>query len=666
VRPTVRRAIHTGILVLLAALSVAARTPQPITIEEFLGRKSLGETAFSPDGAWIVAAIGEKKSWDAPRVNHLWLVPNCGGGARQLTAAAASDWNPLWSPDGRLIAFLSERVGAPQVFVIAIAGGEARQVTGAKEGVTAFCWAGDAHLAYVALEPRAAALVAAEEAAGGGWVAGTKARTSALWLISADGEGDPVRVTDGKLFVAGVSASRAGERFALLTTPDSDPYSVVSASRVVVVDRQGRELVALAEGRTPANPLMSPDGRHLAAVASTVGLSARDGLFVVDVETGETRNVTAGLEPTILDAAWLDDRALSFLTLRGTACAIYRVSVEGEEPTPLLAPHWVTYGYTVHPAGRLLAFVGGRGHTPQSLYVHSFGADPAAARPLLTPNPWLAERALARTQVLRYASFDGQPIEAILTLPAAAPGLAPPFPLVVMPHGGPDGTSLDEFDVFAQLFAQAGFATLAPNFRGGIGYGNAFYAANRGRIGDVDYRDIMAGVDHAVRAGIADPRRLLVGGSSFGGTMTNWIIGHDSRFRAAVVVSGVSDYVSRYATSDVNRGEAARWEFGRLPAEDLDFFVRSSPLAHLARATTPTLILHGEEDSRVPVGQAWETYRMLRDAGVEAELVIYPDAGHAISRPKQFADLTRRWVGWYTRWLAAPEGSPGATPKIVN
>jgi len=653
-RSTTLRAIHTALVLALAVISVATAAPQPLTIEEYLGRKTMGEAGFSPDGAWIVTTIGEKASWDGERVRHLWLIPAGGGDARQLTTASTSDWGPQWSPDGGRIAFLSERAGDPQVFVIDIHGGEAIQATRAKEGVSAFTWAGGDHLATVTLEPRPAELTAAEETAGGGWVAGTTARTSALWLVRANGEGDPTRITDGSVFVAEVRASADGGRFALLTAPDSDLYSSLAAGRIVVIDRGGKELAALAQGRAPSSPMLSPDGRHLAAVASTVGLSARDGLFAVNVDTGETRNLTSGFEPTILDASWLDDRTLSFLTVRGTACGIYRVGLAGGEPAPLLAPHWATSAYTVHPASRRLAFAGGRGHNPPALYVHSFGEEPAAARPLLTPIPWLADRPLARTRVLRYPSFDGQPIEAVLTLPASAEGVEPPFPLVVMPHGGPDSMSLDDFDIFAQLFAQAGLATLAPNFRGGLGYGNAFYAANRGLIGDIDYRDIMAGVDSAVRLGIADPRRLLVGGWSFGGTMTNWIIGHETRFRAAVVVAGVSDYVSRYATSDVNHGEAARWEFARLPAEDLDFFVRTSPLPHLAHATTPTLILHGENDDRVPVGQAWETYRMLRDAGVEAELVLYPGAGHGISNPKQFADLARRWVEWYTERLALP------------
>jgi dipeptidyl aminopeptidase/acylaminoacyl peptidase len=298
-----------------------------------------------------------------------------------------------------------------------------------------------------------------------------------------------------------------------------------------------------------------------------------------------------------------------------------------------------------------VAFLGSRGHRPPQLYLHRLREDPTEALALFCPNPWLGSRSLAATEVIRYPSFDGHSIEAVLTLPPDHQE-GESYPLVVLPHGGPDGMSLDDFGLFAQIFAQEGMVVFEPNFRGGIGYGSEFYAANRGRIGDIDFRDIMAGVDHLCRNGVADPGRLLVGGWSFGGTMTSWIIGHSDRFRAAVTVAGASDYLSRYGTSDINWGEAARWEFKDIPMHDLDRFVRASPIAHLAGCTTPTLIMHGERDARVPVGQAWELYRALRDVGVEVELVLYPDAGHGISAPKQFADVMDRWLDWYQSHLS--------------
>jgi dipeptidyl aminopeptidase/acylaminoacyl peptidase len=276
--------------------------------------------------------------------------------------------------------------------------------------------------------------------------------------------------------------------------------------------------------------------------------------------------------------------------------------------------------------------------------------NPNKAKALDCPTEWMRDRDLAGTRVITYNSFDGQAIEAVLTLPPGHDSNKS-YPLVVLPHGGPDGMSMDDFSLTGQLFAQEGMMVLEPNFRGGIGYGSEFYKANRGRIGDIDYKDIMAGVDYLIREGMADSTKLVVGGWSFGGTMTNWIIGHTNRFKAAVSVAGVCDYYSRYGLGDINHSDVARWEFMGVPVLNPENFTRSSPIQFLHRCSTPTLIMHGENDYRVPVGQAWQSYRALTDAGVQVRFVLYPDADHGISAPKQYADVMTRWVEWYNQHL---------------
>jgi dipeptidyl aminopeptidase/acylaminoacyl peptidase len=254
------------------------------------------------------------------------------------------------------------------------------------------------------------------------------------------------------------------------------------------------------------------------------------------------------------------------------------------------------------------------------------------------------------TKVINYPSFDGYTIEAVLTLPPSY-DRTKKYPLMVLPHGGPDGMSLDDFGLFGQLFAQEGIIVFEPNFRGGIGFGSEMYQANRGRLGDIDYKDIMEGVDHLIEEGVADPEKLAVGGWSYGGYMTNWIIGHTDRFKAAVSVAGIANTVSMYAQSDINHGDLARWEFKGVPVLNMENFRRSSPIEFLYNCTTPALILHGEADDRVPVAQAWELYRALTDLGVEVQMVLYPGAGHGISAPKQFVNVASRWVEWYKRFI---------------
>ncbi|HSN53662.1 MAG TPA: S9 family peptidase [Candidatus Sulfomarinibacteraceae bacterium] len=642
-------------LVLVAAASAAAGGgSEPITIEAYLGRTTVAEPALSPDGESVVFTVGEKATWDGSRRTSLWLIPSDGGKRRRLTNPAgpsASDWGPQWSPDGARVAFLSSRTAPPQVWAIAVDGGEAMPVTSAERGVDAFRWLGPGEIAFVSAEPRDPGLVEAEAAAGGGYEAGTTATTSALWRQPVDDPGGAQRVTDGARYIAAFAAAPAGAAFALVTAASSDLYDVITDSELRLVDGAGATLWTDRPGRALADPELSPDGTRLSVVAATVGFSAADGLFIYDVAGPPGRNLTGAFDPTILDSSWPDDDTVAFTSLEGTSTGVFAVPAAGGPVRTLLAPGLVLFSHAgPGPDGRM-AFVAGSGRAPEALMAHRAGRPVDEAATLFDPTPWLADRTLAATEVVRYRSFDGTEIEAVLTLPAAPPPSSG-APLLVLPHGGPDGMSLDDFSFLPQLFAAQGLLVLEPNFRGSIGGGRELYVGNRGRIGDVDYRDIMAGVDHLVAAGRADPRRLVVGGSSFGGTMTNWIVGHTDRFRAAVAVSGVSDYVSRYGTSDVNHGEPARWEFGRLPSEDLAFYQRSSPIAHLDGCATPTLLLHGELDRRVPVGQAWQMYRALRDRGVEVRLVLYPDAGHGISDPHQLRDLLTRWRDWYASHLA--------------
>jgi dipeptidyl aminopeptidase/acylaminoacyl peptidase len=362
------------------------------------------------------------------------------------------------------------------------------------------------------------------------------------------------------------------------------------------------------------------------------------------------KNLTREFDPTIGSVRWIDNQEITFLTLRNAYTGIYRAVIDKNDIKALLEPYFVTFAYSINSAARALCFYGSRGQNPSKLYIHRFGDDPAAAKPIYSPNEWITEKDLAVKKVIRYPSYDGYVIEAVLTLPPFY-DQTKKYPLMVLPHGGPDGTCLDNFGLFGQIFAQEGIVVFEPNFRGGIGYGSEMYAANRGRLGDIDYKDIMAGVDHLIEKGVADPEKLIVGGWSYGGYMTNWIIGHTDRFKAAVSVAGIANTVSMYAQSDINHGEIARWEFKGVPVLNMENYTRSSPIEFLHNCTTPTLILHGEADDRVPVAQAWEIYRALTDLGVEVQMVLYPDAGHGISEPNQYVNVMTRWVEWYQRFI---------------
>jgi len=531
-----------------------------------------------------------------------------------------------------------------------MSGGEARQVTFVENGISSYKWIDNSAIAYTAHEPRDEAITDAEEKAGGGYIVGTRGRTSALWIQSLEDKSNATKVTDGSYFISDFAPSSDGKHFVLITSKYSDLYTQITGSQVMLIDNKGNNLFTFKDAKGFGNPGFSPDNGKISFVANTVGYSARNALFVTDIKSKTTQNFTEEFDPTIQGVQWLDDETITFVSLRKTYTGIYGVSLKTGAIKSLMDPHFVTFSYSLNPATGQIAFYGSHGMNPSALYIHNAYEAPKNTRVLLSPNKWMKNKDLAFTKVVKYPSFDGETIEAVVTFP---PGYDEnrKYPLMVLPHGGPDGMSLDDFGLFGQLFAQEGIIVFEANFRGGIGFGSDLYRANRGRLGDIDYKDIMTGVDYLIRQGIIDETKMVVGGWSYGGYMTNWVIGHTDRFKAAVSVAGIANTVSMYAQSDINHGELARWEFKGVPVLNMENFTRSSPLPSLKNCKTPTLIIHGESDNRVPVAQAWEIYRALTDIGTEVQMVLYPGAGHGISAPKQYADVMTRWVDWYNRFI---------------
>ena len=616
--------ILTVFLILLIAFPVLSHEKtNKFTVQDYLAMSSLASPRMSPDGTLIVYGLGEKEKWNSRANHNLWLIATDGTKRFQLTNSDKMDWDPLWSPDGSKVAFLSDRSGRSQVHVIPLMGGESHQITFAENGVSSFKWIDNTAIAFVSPVPRDASLEKTETEAGGGYVVGTQSTTSDLWIQSLTDKNGTKKITDGRYYIMDMCPGPGGRYFLMTTSDNSDLYNQMSDNMVRLIDKDNNELFAFKDAEAFEDVGFSPDGTKISFTGSTVGYSSSNSLFVYDLETKELKNLTEKFDPTIRSVQWLDSQTITFLTLRRSYTGIYRIQIEDNDIHAILEPYFVLFDYRIDSATGSLCFYGTRGQKPSKLYVHRDGEAASAATAIYSPNEWINQKDLASTKVISYPSFDGYTIEAVLTQPPHY-DQTKKYPLLVLPHGGPDGMSLDDFGLFGQLFAQEGIIVFEPNFRGSIGFGSDMYRANRGRLGDIDYKDIMAGVDILIEEGVADPEKLLVGGWSYGGYMTNWIIGHTDRFRAAVSIAGIANTVSMYAQSDINHGEMARWEFKGVPVLNMENFRRSSPIEFLHNCKTPTLILHGEEDDRVPVSQAWEIYRALTDLGVEVQMVLYP------------------------------------------
>jgi dipeptidyl aminopeptidase/acylaminoacyl peptidase len=247
--------------------------------------------------------------------------------------------------------------------------------------------------------------------------------------------------------------------------------------------------------------------------------------------------------------------------------------------------------------------------------------------------------------VISWKTPDGATIEGILTLPPDLPKGAKP-PLWVFPHGGPDDVSQLSWSRWTPAIVARGYAVLQPNYRGSTGYGLPFYSANRGRLGEIEFMDIESGVDALVAAGRVDPDRLYYGSWSWGGYLTAWTIGHTPRYRAAVAGAAVVDTVGQYALSDINHGVAGEWEFKGNPWQQ-DGHARANPVSRLRDARTPTLILHGQADDRVPFSQGQILHRALSDVGCEVEFLAYPREPHGFQEPAHWVHMLSAWAAWF-------------------
>ena len=282
-------------------------------------------------------------------------------------------------------------------------------------------------------------------------------------------------------------------------------------------------------------------------------------------------------------------------------------------------------------------------HPPE---VWTSRSDGRRLRQLTDTNPQL--NGLASAELVRWASSDGMQIEGIVVKPE---GFDPTrrYPLVVRPHGGPHGNAAWSFHTDDQFYASKGYVVFAPNFRGSTGYGQAFIDADRGQLGGGDFKDLMSGVDYLIGQAYVDPDRLVIAGISYGGFMTTWAVGHTDRFKAAMAGAPVVNAQSMFATSDIPAW--VTWEYLGPPWKNPDLIRSYSPIIYVQNVTTPTLIIHGEDDVRVPLSQGREFWHSLRTLGVPTEFVIYPGEQHGSWSPEHQVDILERTVDWFARYL---------------
>ena len=667
-------------LLLLLALPAAGRADdRPWTSDDILGLKAVSDPQVSPDGrlvAYVVESLNEEKDGYQTDV---WLVPASGGEARPLASSPAADESPRWSPDGKWVAFLSERPrpGAKpddsgdakrQIWLIRPDGGEAMPLTSAAGAVSGFEWSADGKgIAFLAREPKGEERKKREKEKDDAWTPADLYPWSRLWVIDVAAR-QARQLTTGEIHVTGLSLSPDGRTVAFAGQPTpripddfrSDLYTIPTAggSPAPLVARKG------ADGA----PAFSPDGKWIAFVSQ----DGRDDdwytnsrVCLVPAAGGPTRVLTASLDEQIgglfgSALEWTPDSAsVVFPVAWRTAGRLYRATLDGKVE-PLTSGPEVDGAPSVDGKGETLVFLRVDAVTPREAWAMRLSpaapdraakgkaGPPPGPRRLTDTNPQTRDLLSFPKELVTWKGADGWDMEGLLVYP---PGhvKGTRVPLALNVHGGPAGVHGNFFTPAARLwgwplFLQKGYAVFFPNPRGSGGYGERFRAANVRDWGVKDYEDIMRGVDALVERGIADPERLAVSGWSYGGFMTSTIVTKTDRFKSAIIGAAVTDLASFTGTADIP--EFARSYFRSWPWEDPAAYVEHSALFRAGNVKTPSLVVHGDRDDRVPISQGWEFYNALRARGVPTEMLVLPRQPHGPREPK----LLRTCHEWFLRW----------------
>ncbi len=631
-------------LAIIAALSIAPTAHQkdvpsqasiPLSPERAVKFRRASDLHFSPDGSRLVCVVSEV---NGPTLeSHLWLLHIGQGELRQFTFSQKSDRSPKWAPDGDSVAFLSNRAGTMQVYIMPAGGGEAHPVTNSATAVSDFHWSPDGkQIAYLAAE------LEQGNADNDAQVADREQDLERLWVADL-ASGKIRRITRGAWRVDDFDWSSPDQ---ILVMASDHPKAETWNDALFTISLADTAITLLGKPNQPFTGLLPSPGRKQFSFLSTraAGPIPHD-LFLQRVSGGTARDLTSAIDRAVIDARWQNDSTIWVRVADGFQNRIFRIGSDGAA-TAINLPHSVR-AFDVASDGTLV-FVGvGFNRLPELFIRHIDGTVGQVSH--LQREDWDVVR-LADAEIFRFKSFDGTEIEAALMKPIG-PASKAKLPLVLLVHGGPASNfSADYFwfNAWPQLLAARGYQVLMVNPRGSVGYGENFLKMNRADWGGGDFKDLMAAVDAVIARGETDPNRLGIGGWTYGGEMTQWAITQTDRFKAAVTGGGVFDQTLEFETEGSPADD--EWYFGT-PWEHPDVFARNSPATYIRSARTPTLILHGENDQNNPVNQSRALYRAFKHYGVESELVIYPGEGHLPRQEKHQIDMLERMLDWFDRYL---------------
>jgi dipeptidyl aminopeptidase/acylaminoacyl peptidase len=618
--------------------------------------KTVSDPQISPDGDRIAYVVRWPNFERNLYESEIRIASADRGEPQSIAQPHSSDEQPRWARDGRL-AFLSRRAGTAQIYLLQN-NGRLRQVTNSSTAILSFKWSPDnRRIAYLASDSIPVAEQALVRSGRDPIVADVGFRYARIYVTEVTEPAGPARLlTRADRHVLSIDWSPDGTRivYAGQDTPRNG-----DAFKVDVYEMElstGRDVTLVKQPGRDGNPSYSPDGRLVVfhSQRGTTNYFEARSVAVVPSGGSSVRYVTENLDIDVFRGGnefwWsADGRQLVFGGGKGTHDELIALDLRSLTSTRLVASMAGPSSFSASADGRRIAFLrASPAHPPEVWLLDRRGAAPVD-RQISHANPQIAEYSPFETRTVAWKSKDGLPIEGVLRLPAGYRSERP-LPLLVELHGGPTGVALEDFPLSRtypfQMYLQAGFAILAPNFRGSSNYGPQLRLANIQSQGFRDSDDVMSGIDHLVAEGVADPERLGVMGWSYGGFLSIWLVSHSQRFKAASIGAPTTDWISWYGRTDGAK-EVLWTYFGGKPWDHWQTYNRHSPRYSLAEVKTPSLLLHGEKD----IDSTPEIFYALSDLKVPVGFVTYPREGHGILEPWHQHDLLERNLQWFQQWI---------------
>lgn len=668
----------TSLLIVLTLLAFTASSQNEWTAEKIMQYKNITETNISADGKYIAYVVrvpvmeGEKSEYN----NQIWVAATDDAFNLQYTRGEKSSASPQFSPDGKQIAFLSNRQGDKnQIFLMRLMGGEPEQITDTKTGVSSFKWAPDgSRIAYLMKDPDSEEEEKSKKEKTDVILVDKNFKYNHLYTttIASDKEGNRKikQLTSGSYHVNGFDWSPDGSTIAFSYAPNPTINDGGLESDISIVPSDsGRITPIVKRPGVDVSPLYSPDGKWI-AFQSTGGQPERVGLsdvYKVAANGGDLIELQKTPDRNASIEAWAQDGSHLFIsenyktsptlfalpsdnkikTLKGDFIAY------SESKLPILTSLKGSSGsFSISKNGNKMSYTFEDANTPEEVFVA--GVKGENSKKISSVNADFNPPALGKTELISWKSTDGLMIEGLITYPVGFEK-GKKYPIVLQIHGGPAGVFSQSYTgapsiYMTQYFAQQGFIVLRPNPRGSSGYGKEFRYANIRDWGFGDYQDLMTGVDHVLNMGIADKDKQFVMGWSYGGYMTSWVVTQTDRFKAASMGAGLPNLVSMVTTTDIPDYIVAH-AGGKEFWEEYEEYEKHSAIYQIKNAITPTQVIHGANDLRVPFTQGQEFYNALKRKGVDTEMIVYPRTPHGPQEPKLLMDVSPRIMSWFRKYM---------------